>query len=98
MSEHPSNIGTAHPECGAELVHQDKPLTWFVGKHVKKKFALLAAPRLGHPTHERMWVKVLCVEDDVLVGTLDNDPICACGVAYGDEVRAAQHEIIGVVE
>ena len=98
MSDGPITASAVCAKCGAEPIYQDKPLSWFVGKYVKKPFEVKDAGSPGGPSHERMWVLITHVDESLgeLVGILHNSPLCDCGAVFGDHVAAKKAEIIGV--
>lgn len=91
--------------CGIAPVAQDKPLDWFMGKYVKRRFPV-TAPVLrssgqevpNPPDAERMWVLVTGInrDKDQLIGILNSSPLFECGIVPGDVVRFKKSEVIGV--
>lgn len=71
--------------------YQGQEPSLFVGKLVKLGFP--AKRSNGHETIEHMWVKVEKLQDDQLVGTLENDPFLECEYQYGDGVLFQVEEI-----
>ncbi len=70
-----------------------------VGDTVKLVFELIkpASDKEGNLIHaERMWVQVTKVSEDVLKGSLDNDPIYLNTVKSGDEIKFTEENIFDV--
>ena len=63
---------------------------WFIGKLVKKSFAVHGDPRI---TVEHMWVKVTHVVGQQLHGHLENDPFYATWLKNGDSVVVLRSQI-----
>ena len=42
---------------------------------------------------ELIWVRVTSIDDDTVVGTLDNDPVSDVGLKYGDEVALQKSQV-----
>jgi Uncharacterized protein conserved in bacteria (DUF2314) len=70
------------------------PAASFIGRYVKRAFAVRGAARLEH-----MWIRVDRVTvDGHLQGRLDNDPVYDCGVVCGDRVTVALADIEAVLD
>lgn len=85
--EDPRNIAfvcSKHsPKAGG---FKDKPTKFFIGKFVKLAFPVDEVPGKRLPNFEHMWVKVLRIEGDELVGELDNDPMYVTKYKFKDRV------------
>jgi len=99
-SEPLSNVGSVCSE------HAPKPGKYagqeakqFVGKIVKMGFKAFH-PYTGRQTIEHMWVKVTRVDQNSLVGKLDNEPILVTEpyVQLGDIITLTVDQIEDVVE
>ncbi len=69
------------------------PPEFFVGKYVKVAFK---SDHLDFAELEHMWVEVMSVSGDKLVGKLDNDPI-TCNLNCGDTVEVTLAQIESVI-
>lgn len=96
--ESQSNVGQVCASCAPQpgQFAGQEPAN-FVGKIVKLGFSAIN-PISQQPTKEHMWVQVLEVKDDKLVGTLDNYPTLNTNVAYGDTLSFKVEEIEDVYE
>ena len=97
--EHPSNIQVfcgKHRSAAPKPIATDRPLSSFVGKFVKRAFAVIGPD--GCPATEHMWVRVDRVAGTHLLGVLDNDPVFKAVFKAGDRVTVGRHEIEGVLE
>lgn len=75
------------------------PAQQFEGKFVKMGFKA-RHPLSGRETIEHMWVKVVKVSGDSILGTLDNDPVFVTEphVEHGDSVTLTVDQIEDVIE
>ena len=83
-------------------------LSDYLGKYIYRDFPvdpptdldLARARRAGAswPVGETMWLEVVAVDSDRLVGRLDNYPVFTSAVAYGDLVTFDPADIIAVRE
>lgn len=95
MKEPLSNIGgvcNKHSPKPNPEYYCNKPIDWFIGKHVKMGFP---TKNEKHPV-EHMWVLVtdkLDSDDCELQGVLDNDPVLTDQYAAGDGVGFSRKEV-----
>jgi len=71
-------------------LYAKKPLGWFVGRCIKMAF---------HSTSchvEHLWVKVVGIEGNHLVGALDNDPVVVTHLAFGDRITVSPTQVEAV--
>lgn len=73
----------------------DKPFDWFVGKFCKLGFQ---TNRKEAPFNEFMWVYVTNHDDEILVGTLNNDPLYVTEYKSGDGIAFDRSEICDVFQ
>ena len=87
MDEPLHNIGYIHKECSkrrkesTQLKIKDIKLEDLIGNHVKKAFVT------DDGRNENMWVKVIEIKDDTLIGVLENDPFICKNMKFGDVVK-----------
>lgn len=77
------------PQAGKYADHDPKN---FLNKLVKIPFKAFY-PETGKETKEHMWVRVQSVNEDLLVGILDNDPMLMTGYVFGDAVKFQTKDI-----
>jgi len=68
----------------------------FVGRHVKLAFPA-DDPENPHIEREHMWVKVMEVDGQRLIGKLDNDPLFVSWLEDGSEVSFGRQEVEDVL-
>lgn len=93
LKENGRIVCPAHAPKPGHYVHL-KP-EYFIGKHVKKAFAVTNNPKFKV---EHMWVHVHSVEGEQLVGHLENEPwfIDKSVIKNGDAVRMTVAEVESV--
>lgn len=87
----PTNVRLVSSEAfPPESLYASRPLEWFCGRAVKTAFQAADA-RVEH-----MWVQITHIEDEKLVGTLDNEPIWVEQMQLGDTVKLRRTQIEAV--
>lgn len=87
-TESTTNIRYVHQNAiKPDPVFARKPLNWFVGRAVKMCF------QSAESIPEHMWVLVTHVEQDYLVGSLDNYPVEVTHLKHGDRVVLSRVQI-----
>jgi uncharacterized protein YegJ (DUF2314 family) len=97
MAEPAGNIGLIHSHCApkpgkyADTLKED-----FIGKFIKISFKGKGEDKRV----EHMWVKIDRVDsaNDVMVGKLENDPIIALHLQFGDTIRCQPWEVEDVLD
>ncbi len=111
MTEPLSNMGYVCHVHSPQPNNQEftgKSPEWFVNKFCKLMFPTSPKPRYAPkwvrtawPTIERMWVKVICVQDSdddhVLCGVLNNEPKFCLDLKCGDYFEFRLDEIVEVL-
>jgi Uncharacterized protein conserved in bacteria (DUF2314) len=95
MHEPASNLNFYCPDHAPrpDPAVRTRPIASFIGRHVKVAFP----DRTRSTRSEHLWVKVIGVRDQLLVGIIDNDPIFDIGYKDGDEVCIALDRIESVL-
>jgi hypothetical protein len=75
-----------------DSLYATKPMTWFVGRSVKKAFPT----NDRQCTDEHMWVAITHYDGDKLFGWLDSDPVIVEDMNYGDPVTLTRESIEAV--
>lgn len=99
MKEPISNVGFLCSEHASKPGgFTDKSLDFFVGKFAKLLFVIPESKDKRRLNFERMWVEVLRVEGDELIGRLDNDPMYVTEYEFNDLLAFKIQEIAEVYE
>jgi len=92
MMEPLSNVGMTCKKHAPKPMGYEGPLEDLIGKFVERGFT----SKTGDTEH--MWVKVVTVEDDVITGVLDNDPLFVDGLICGDETTVERGQIEAIYD
>ena len=85
------NVRLVHEEAiKPECMYNKKPLHWYVGRCVKIAFQSAKSPV------EHMWVRITDVDENDLIGVLDNYPVSVIHLRYGDRVTLNRTQIEAV--